>query len=265
MILVKVGGGKDINYKGIAEDLASINESVIIVHGANYYRDELAKKLQVSKRVLTSVSGYSSVFSDENAIELLMMAYAGLRNKLLVESLQRVGLNAIGLSGLDGALIRGKRNKGIKIMEKGKKKIVRDLSGKPETINKELLDYLLYNKYIPVLTVPIIDEQGFAINTENDSIITLLQRFYQANTLIQLIEAPGILRSQNKDGSIFSILSLEELNDLEKNANARFKRKLYALRKLLEVSHVKIIISDGRVAHPIRNALEENGTVISNE
>ena len=102
MIIVKIGGGKNINVEGIVRELAEIDERLIIVHGANYYRDTLAERLGQPKKVVTSVSGYSSVFSDQEAIDVLIMAYAGLRNKRIVELCQRNGINAVGLSGVDG-------------------------------------------------------------------------------------------------------------------------------------------------------------------
>ena len=120
-----------------------------------------------------------------------MMAYAGIRNKRIVELCQQNGINAVGLSGIDGKMIQGKRNKGIRIKEKGKLKIVRDFSGKPNQINMELMELLLKNNYVPVLCVPIIDENGFAINSENDDIVNILQKEVHANKIIQLIEATG--------------------------------------------------------------------------
>jgi acetylglutamate/LysW-gamma-L-alpha-aminoadipate kinase len=140
-----------------------VNEKFIIVHGANALRDELAQKLGYEKRIVTSLSGYDSVFSDEKTIDLAMMAYAGLKNKRIVELCQQKGINAVGLSGLDGKVIQGKRNSGIKVREGGKTLLLRDFSGKPKAINKQLLELLLENGYTPVLSVPLIDENNFAI------------------------------------------------------------------------------------------------------
>ena len=81
MIIVKIGGGAYINLSGIIQDIAELDEQFVIVHGANALRDELANALGKPKKVLTSISGYSSVFSDEDAIDILMMAYAGLRKR----------------------------------------------------------------------------------------------------------------------------------------------------------------------------------------
>ena len=64
-----------------------MKEKFIIVHGANAFRDRLAKDLGIEKKIVKSVSGYESVFSDKNAIDIMMMSYAGLRNKRIVELL----------------------------------------------------------------------------------------------------------------------------------------------------------------------------------
>jgi acetylglutamate/LysW-gamma-L-alpha-aminoadipate kinase len=262
MLIIKIGGGAGINLKGIMTDLAEITEPYIIIHGANAVRDQLAEELNQPKKVITSVSGYSSVFSDETALDIMMMAYAGLKNKRIVELCQQNGINAVGLSGLDGKLIQGERNKGIRVKEGGKLKIVRDFSGKPRSINASLLRLLLNNGYTPVLSVPIIDENNTAINTENDDIVTVLQETIQADKIIQLIEAPGFLDKKDDPDSLILKISQSELPQREAQVEGRMKRKMLALRKLFETGAHRVIISDGRVEHPIKDALAGKGTVI---
>jgi len=262
MIIVKIGGGDSINLMGIISDLSSLKEPFVIIHGANALRDSLAEKMGYSKRVITSVSGYSSVFSDSELIDLQMMAYAGLRNKRIVELCHQNGINAVGLCGLDGALIRGGRNKGIRIHENGKKRILRDLSGKPKGINKEFLGLLLNNGYIPVLTIPIIDENNTAVNSENDDILCLLHELLQARLIIQLIEAPGLMRDISDPNSFIPRLSSFELARWENRSKGRIKRKLFALRKLFENSSPVVVLGDGRREHPIADAIEGRGTII---
>jgi [amino group carrier protein]-L-2-aminoadipate 6-kinase len=263
MIIIKIGGGKEINLKGIAADLTTIKEPFIIVHGANAARDELAARLNKEKKVVTSISGYASVFSDEETIDIMMMAYSGLKNKRIVELLQRNGINAVGLSGLDGRMIEGKRNTGIKVREEGKTMILRDFSGKPKKINTSLLNLLLENGYIPVLCVPIIDENSFAINSENDDIVALLQSELKAEKIIQLIEAPGFLNDKNDPDSVVKKISQKELETLENQVEGRMKRKILALRKLFEAGPTNVYIYDGRAQNPIIDALNEKGTLIS--
>lgn len=263
MFIIKIGGGKEINLMGIISDLATLEEKFIIVHGANSLRDELAQKLNYEKRVVTSLSGYDSVFSDEKTIDLAMMAYAGLKNKRIVELCQQKGINAVGLSGIDGKVIQGKRNSGIKVREGGKTLLLRDFSGKPKTINKQLLDLLLSNRYTPVLCIPLIDENNFAINSENDDIVALLQTELQAEKIISLIEAPGFLLDKNIPSSLVSNISKTELESIERNAEGRMKRKILSIRKLFEGGETIVIITDGRTENPILDALNGKGTTIS--
>jgi len=263
MYIIKIGGGKELNLKGIISDLATLQEKFIIVHGANALRDELAQKLNYQKRIVTSISGYDSVFSTEETIDLMMMAYAGLKNKRIVEMCQQFGINAVGLSGLDGKVIQGKRNSGIKVRENGKTLLLRDFSGKPKSINTALLNLLMDNGYTPVLSVPIIDENNFAINSENDDIVALLQNELKAEKNISLIEAPGFLLDKNDPSSLITKISKSELSLMEEKVEGRMKRKILALRKLFEVGDTTVIISDGRTEHPILDALNGKGTTIS--
>jgi acetylglutamate/LysW-gamma-L-alpha-aminoadipate kinase len=262
MILVKIGGGESINIEAIIADLANQETAFIIVHGANVLRDRISEKLGLEKTILTSASGYSSVFSDQDAIDVIMMSYAGLRNKRIVELCQRHNINAVGLTGLDGRLVQGERNQGIRVRENGKTLIKRDLSGKPRAINTNLLHLLLDNGYCPVLTIPIIDAKGFAINSENDDIIVKIASAMGIDTVIQLIEAPGFLDDPDDETSLVERMSVAELNAREAAVEGRIKRKLLALTRLCADGKTRVIISDGRNEHPIDDALNGKGTHI---
>ena len=263
MYIIKVGGGASINIEGIIEDLAAIDKPFIIVHGANALRDDIARKMGMEKQVLTSVSGYSSVFSDEDAINAILMSYAGLRNKRIVESCQRQGINAVGLSGIDGRLVQGKRNKGIRVRENSKTLIKRDFSGKPSTINTELLSLLLDNGYNPVLCIPIADENGYAINSENDDIVTCLAGVTNPECIFQFIEAPGFLDDAADETTIVKTMTGAELKAREAQVEGRMKRKMLALCSLFDQGAARVVIADGRTDHPLADAIAGHGTTIS--
>jgi [amino group carrier protein]-L-2-aminoadipate 6-kinase len=263
VVLVKIGGGAAINLDGAAADIAALPGQVVVVHGANALRDRLASQLGLDKRVVTSVSGYASVYSDEPAIDVLMMAYAGLQNKRIVERLQRHGRNAVGLTGLDGRAVAGTRNKGIRVREGEKTLLLRDFSGKPSAVNESLLRLLLDHGYTPVLTVPLVDEQGFAINSENDDVVAVLQGALRATHVIELIEAPGLLRDSADPTSVIRSLDATDLALIEERAEGRFKRKVLALRRLFDGSSPTVVIADGRTAHPVAAALAGEGTTIT--
>jgi acetylglutamate/LysW-gamma-L-alpha-aminoadipate kinase len=262
MILVKIGGGESINLEAVIADLANQDSPFIIVHGANVLRDQLSEKLGLEKTILTSASGYSSVFSDQDAIDVILMSYAGLRNKRIVELCQRNNINAVGLTGLDGRLVQGERNKGIRVRENGKTLIKRDLSGKPRQINTRLIRLLHDNAYYPLLTIPIVDEKGFAINSENDDIVAEMASALEIETVIQLIEAPGFLDDPADESSLVKHMSVAELNAREALVEGRIKRKLLALTRLCANGKTRVILSDGRGEHPVEDALNGGGTHI---
>ena len=84
-----------------------------------------------------------------------------------------------------------------------------------------------------------------------------------AETIINLIEAPGFLENKDDPSSLVNKMSQNELELRENQVEGRMKRKVLALRKLFEQGPCKVIISDGRVEHPLNEALNNNGTVIS--
>ena len=262
MILVKVGGGAGVNLEGVAADLGELRDAAVVVHGANAARDELAERLGAGKRTVTSESGVESVFTDDEALDVLTMAYAGLANKRFVALCQRHGVNAVGLSGLDGGLVRGRRNRGIRVSQNGRRQLLHDHSGKPLSANVELLKLLLDSGYTPLLTVPILDEENRAINTENDDVVALLAQSLRPDVVVQLIEAPGILDEASRPESLVPSLGRQEIAKRETESSGRFRRKLMALGRMMDSGCPRIVIGDGRIAHPLRAALDREGTVL---
>ena len=248
MILMKVGGGAEVNLEGIAADLAALGEPAVVVHGANAARDDLAERLGAAKRTVTSESGVESVLTDDEALDVLTMAYAGLVNKRFVALCQRHGVNAIGLTGLDGALVRGRRNRGIRVAENGRRRLLHDHSGKPVSVNTDLLRLLLDSGYTPLLTVPILDEENRAINTENDDVVALLAQSLKPDVVVQLIEAPGILDDTASPRRVLATLRRDEIAKREAGSSGRFRRKLMALGRMLDSGCRRVVVMPPKAA-----------------
>ena len=99
------------------------------------------------------------------------MVYCGDVNKIIVEMLQAAGVNAVGLSGLDGRLLQGRRKEAIKIIDEtsGRRMVLRDdYTGTVEQVNSGLIHLLLEHGYLPVITPPAISEANEAINVDGD-------------------------------------------------------------------------------------------------
>lgn len=263
LTIIKVGGGAAIDLAAVARDLATLTGPKIVVLGANAVRNQLADALGRDVRTVTSLSGHTSVLTDDAMIDLILMSYAGLQNKKMVSLCQQAGVNAVGLTGLDGGLVRGRRNRGIKTRVDGKKMLLRDHSGKPVAVNDALLRTLLADGYTPILSIPIADEDGLPLNSENDDIVALLHQSLQAEQIIQLIEAPGLMEDVADPDSRVAQLSAEALQQWQDRVEGRMRRKLTALTRVFEYGATRLYIADGRQSQPISQALAGEGTVIA--
>ncbi|MBI4572586.1 MAG: [LysW]-aminoadipate kinase, partial [candidate division NC10 bacterium] len=143
MLIVKIGGGSGTQLDPTVADLTEIlraGRRVVLVHGASGETNRLAEKLGKPPRFVTSVSGIQSRYTDRETLVIFEMAYCGKANKALVEAFQKQGVNAVGLSGLDGRIFEGKRKDTITILEAGKRKVLRgDFTGKVERVNVGLV------------------------------------------------------------------------------------------------------------------------------
>ena len=104
---------------------------------------------------MTSESGYVSRRTDRRTLEIFEMVYCGQLNKMWVEKFQTAGINAVGLSGLDGRIFEGTRKSTIRVRVGSKRLVIRDdWTGTVERVNTDLLRLLLDAGYLPVLTPP---------------------------------------------------------------------------------------------------------------
>ena len=91
MIVVKVGGGKDLNIDAIVADIAALTaagQSLLLVHGGAETTNEVATALDHPPEFITSESGFVSRRTDRRTLEIFEMVYCGQLNKMWVEKLQ---------------------------------------------------------------------------------------------------------------------------------------------------------------------------------
>lgn len=265
MILVKAGGGEAINWPGLAEDLAEVLkvEPVIVVHGGHALRDALAARLGVPVRKVVSPSGVASVYTDAEALDVFLMAYPGVANKKIVAELARRGVNAVGLSGVDGRLWQAKAKKDLLVRENGKTKLLRDnLTGRVDRVNVGLLRLLVDNGYVPVLSAPAISEEGEIVNTDNDGAAAVLAEQMGIERLVFLFEAPGLLSDPEQPGTLIPRIPRTALDEFIALAGDRMKKKLMGVKRAFEGGAKEVYFGDGRRERPLKDALAGRGTVI---
>ena len=169
----------------------------------------------------------------------------------------------MGLSGVDGRLLYGPRKDSIRAIENGKKKILRgDHSGKITSVNTDLIQLLLDNGYVPVISPPMLAEDGIAVNTDADRASSSLAGSLSA-TLVSLTDVSGIYRDISDPTTLISSAQTPEQYSLLQNAAEGFMtRKLMAATDALQQGAEKAIIASANEEHPLLSALDGGGTHI---
>jgi acetylglutamate/LysW-gamma-L-alpha-aminoadipate kinase len=266
MIVVKVGGSEGIDIDAVCQDIAELHkagQSIILVHGGSHETNVIAEKLGRPPVFVTSVSGYVSRYTDRETLTIFEMVYCGKVNKAIVERLQQLGVNAVGLSGLDGRLLEGTRKSSIKIIENGKRRILHDdYTGKVERANVGLLTLLIENGYLPVVTPPAISYDGEAINVDGDRAAAVIAAAVKAEQLIILSNVPGLLRNFPDESSLIPVIEKERVEEFMDFAEGRMKKKVMGAAEAIAEGVGRVVFADARIQQPVRNAMQGRGTVI---
>ena len=268
MLVIKIGGAAGIDSDALCRDITGLwrdGQPMIIVHGGSDETNRLAERLDHPPRFVTTASGHTSRYTDRRTLEIFAMATAAI-NRALVERLQVLGVNAIGLSGLDGRLITARRKDTIRVVENGRQRILRDdWTGTPQHVNAELLRLLLAHGYLPIVTPLATSEQGAMLNVDGDRAAAALAGALEAESLLLLSNVAGLLQRFPDESTLVPQIRRSELEAAFDWAQGRMKKKLLGAAEALNGGVARVIIGDGRRANPVRAALAGAGTIITQE
>jgi acetylglutamate/LysW-gamma-L-alpha-aminoadipate kinase len=263
---VKLGGTEGVDFLAVCTDATELikqGKKLVFVHGGSAEASALGESLGMPPRFITSPSGYTSRYTDRKTLEIFAMAVNGKVNTMLVEQLQMLGVNAFGMSGLDGRLMQAVRKDSIQSVENGKRKMIRDdYTGKVELVNVGLLIIMLDNGFLPVVAPLAVSERGEALNVDADRAAASIASGLQAETLILLTAVPGLMKNFPDETSVISQLAKGQLSAALDMAQGRMKKKVLGAEEALKGGVKRVIIADGRIQNPIVKALAGKGTVI---
>jgi len=259
--VIKLGGSAGIDVEAFLDDLATLQEPFILVHGANADLDALCRSLGDEPRLVSSSDGQVSRFTDSRTMDLFLMAYAGRANKRIVEGLAKRGRRAVGLTGMDAGVVRGRRKDAIRVVENGKQRILRgDYAGAIESVDCSFLELLLSNGLIPVLCPPAVSHEGDAINVDGDKMAMEIAVALKAEKFLVFSNTSGLLRDPDDGASLITEASLSEVDELLAFARGRMKKKVLSCGSALKRGVAEVILADARVEGPIHRALAGEGT-----
>jgi len=272
-VVIKVGGARAVDPAGTLADVASLSDrEVVLTHGGSTAVDDTLERLGLEPEYVETPSGVVGRFTDEETIEVFQMVMPGLLNTQLVAGLQSVGVDAVGLSGVDGKLLHGPRKSAVRVLEDGKRKIRRgDHSGSLKEVNGDLLKTLLGDGYTPVVSPPMAgadtDDDGNSVitpvNTDADRSAAAIAGELDA-TLVLLTDVPGILADPEDESTLIETVETpEEWAELDAAAEGFMSRKVMAMEEALEGGATKAIVADANAETPVVSALEGSGTHVS--
>jgi acetylglutamate/LysW-gamma-L-alpha-aminoadipate kinase len=181
-----------------------------------------------------------------------------------VEKLQRLGVNAVGLSGLDGRIFEGTRKETLRVRVDGRRLVLRDdWTGTVERVNVALLRLLLDAGYLPVLTPPGSSADGDAINVDGDRAAAMAAGAFAADALVILSDVPGLLSAFPDESSLITTIPKAKANDFMTVAGGRMKKKVLGAVEAIDGGVKKVIFADGRIVQPVSRALAGGGTHIA--
>ncbi len=269
-LVVKIGGAEAVDPEGVVGDIAHLvanGARVAVVHGGSTVVDETLDAMGIEPEYVETPSGVSGRFTDEETMEAFTMAMAGSVNTDLVTKLQNAGVDAVGLSGVDGGLLSGPRKSAVRIVENGRKKIKRgDHSGKIESVETDLPDSLSAGGYVPVVTVPMLGEDDgelLPVNADADRAAAAVAGALDA-PLVLLTDVAGVYADPDDTGTLLSSVETPaEFDTLEAAAEGFMSKKVLAVGEALESGSPAAVVADATLRDPILAALDGGGTHVA--
>ncbi len=215
--VVKIGGDiaeEDAVLHSFCEEvalLAQVGIRIVMVHGGGRQATDLSEKLGIEPRM---VNGRR--VTDERTLDVVMMVFAGKINTEILSSLRRAGVEAVGISGVDGGIVNAVRRPPKMVLnEKTGQEEVVDYGhvGDIQSIDSKLLTTLLAADFVPVMASLGGDDQGTILNINADTVASEVAAALKAEKLILASDVDGVLR---EDKTLISRATPREIDELIK-------------------------------------------------
>ncbi|MER6917406.1 [LysW]-aminoadipate kinase [Streptomyces sp. NPDC000594] len=262
-IVVKCGGNAAVQQAAVCRDVAALTAEgrhVVLVHGGSADIDALAERVGLRPRKLTAPDGVSTRYTDEPMLRVLHMALAGVTKPRLVTELATAGVSAVGLTGVDGALLRARRKTAHRAVVDGRARVVRDQhSGRMTSVNADLLRQLLADGHTPVVSPPALAEDFRPVNVDADRVAAAVAAALGADTLVMLTGAAGVLADPADETSVLAEYPVP-IDGPPPLTGGGMGLKLVAAREALTGGVRRVLIGDGRATDPVRATLARGVT-----
>jgi acetylglutamate kinase len=259
-IVVKYGGNamkSEQLKKAVVEDIALLHKEgvrIVLVHGGGPEIETMLKALSIESRFIDGLR-----YTDRRTMEIVQMVLCGKVNKDLTALAVQSGAAAIGLSGIDGGLLRAHKT------DAGDFGFVGDI----DTVNSGLLTALLDAGLLPVVSTVALNTEPdgpLSLNINADTAASRIASAMKAEKLVIMTDTAGILRQVSDPGTLIPRITTAEIPGLKESGviSGGMIPKVDGAAKALENGVADVHIIDGRTEHALRDALlSDTGTTIT--
>lgn len=257
IVVVKYGGNAMTSpelKEQVMEDivlLTLVGVKVVLVHGGGPEISDMMARLGKKTEWVDGLR-----VTDKETVDIVQMVLAGKINKSLVNFLEMKGGKAMGISGMDGALIRA-------TMKDARLGYV----GKITSVNIDPVLQLLGSGYIPVISTLGCDEDGNTYNINGDTAAAYIAGALGAERLIMMTDIAGLLRDIDDAGTLIPNITVSEAQALKQEGviSGGMIPKIDCCIEAISKGVKSVIIMDGRVPHAILTEIltdEGAGTMV---
>jgi len=210
-IVVKYGGNAMVNEDlkaAVIQDvilMACVGIRTVLVHGGGPEIDAVLKKTGKESRFINGLR-----YTDEETMEIVQMVLCGKLNKDICSLIQHAGGRAMGLCGIDGALLQARRKSGEDL----------GLVGDVVAVDATILNSALDDDIIPVVSsvaYGIGEDEGHSLNVNADIAAAKIAAAVKAEKLMLMTDVQGILRDVRDASSLIRQMNRLELEALKRD------------------------------------------------
>jgi len=217
VFVVKLGGDV-LSDPGVRDQVAaqlallsSLSIRLVVVHGGGPQATALSRRLGQEPRI---VAGRR--VTDEAALDVAKMVYAGQLNVDLLAALREHKVQAVGLSGIDADLLTAHRRPPVSVVDDDGRTVQVDYGhvGDIDRVDPRILVTLMEARFVPVVASLAGDDDGEVYNVNADTVAESLAVALRAQKLIFLTGAPGVLRDRNDPATLVTFADPDDLAGL---------------------------------------------------
>ena len=267
-VVVKYGGNAMINQDlkiAVIEDLvlmACVGIRTVLVHGGGPEIEAMLKKIGKESRFIKGLR-----YTDEETMEIVQMVLCGKLNKDITALIQKAGGQAVGICGLDGAMLQARPMKDEDDL---------GLVGEIVNVDTSVITAALENGIIPVISSVALNidnsrkKTSLALNINADTAAAKIAAALSAEKLLLMTDVQGILRNVNDPDSLISAVRRSEIEAFKKDGivSKGMIPKVDCCSLALDGGVKKAHIIDGRLPHALLIELfsdEGIGTMIEGD